>query len=120
MLSFPSHCNNSPRKLFLQDFINAISKGDLPWMIDNLYEDLEWEEAGGIVIGGKKEVLATLVKHPIWKSSTGEVQFVITHGYEAAVSGFVLKGKKKINFCHVFRFTKASGSDIQRWLTFIG
>jgi hypothetical protein len=116
----PRDCGNAPRKLFLIDFNVAFANGDMDFFQELIPDKIIWEIAGEQQISDKVSFLKDLKNRQLWKVKELVVESIITHGPEASVSGQVVaKDKSVYKFCHVYRFTRASGVTINSITTFV-
>lgn len=119
-IQLPRDCGNAPRKLFLIDFNVAFANGDMDFFQELIPEKITWEIVGQQQVTDKESFLKALKTQQLWKVKELIVESIITHGPEASVSGLVVaKDKAVYKFCHVYRFTRASGVAINSITTFV-
>jgi hypothetical protein len=119
-IQMPRDCGNAPRKLFLMDFNKAFANGDLDFFQELIPDKITWDVVGRQPITDKESFLKTVKSFKLWKVKELIVETIITHGYEASVSGQVTtKDKSTYKFCHIYRFNKASGVTITSLTTFV-
>lgn len=113
-ISIPADCGNSPRKLFLKDFNVAFAKGDVPFLLAHVSDDIQWNIIGDRAIRGKDNFRAILKEMSKQKAKALELRKIITHGTDASVTGVVTLGQsKRVSFCDVYTFTGAKGVTIK-------
>jgi hypothetical protein len=119
-IQVPRDCGNAPRKLFLIDFNSALANGDTDFFQELIPEKITWDIVGQGPITDKAGFLKAVKNLTLWKVKELVVETIITHGYEASVSGQVVaKDKSLYKFCHIYRFPKASGVTISTLTTFV-
>jgi hypothetical protein len=119
-IQVPQDCGNAPRKLFLVDFNTALANGDMDSFQELIPEKINWDIVGQELIADKAGFLKAVKVLPLWKVKELIVEAIITHGYEASLSGQVVaKDKSLYKFCHIYRFPKASGVTISSLTTFV-
>jgi hypothetical protein len=98
----------------------AFANGDMDFFQELIPDKIIWEIAGEQQISDKVSFLKALKDRQLWKVKELVVESIITHGPEASVSGQVVaKDKSVYKFCHVYRFTRASGVTINSITTFV-
>lgn len=119
-IQMPRDCGNAPRKLFLIDFNKALANGELDFFQVLIPDKITWEIVGQQQMTDKAGFLKALKGLQLWKVKELIVDSIITHGPEASVSGQVVaKDKSVYRFCHIYRFTRASGVTINSLTTFM-
>jgi hypothetical protein len=119
-IQVPRDCGNAPRKLFLIDFNTALANGDTGFFEELIPEKITWDIVGQEPIADKAGFLKAVKSLALWKVKELVVETIITHGYEASVSGQVAaKDKSVYKFCHIYRFPKTNGVTIKSLTTFV-
>jgi len=119
-IQVPRDCGNAPRKLFLVDFNTALANGDPDFFQELIPEKINWDIVGQGAIADKTDFVKAMKNLALWNVKESIVETIITHGYEASVSGQVVaKDKSVYKFCHIYRFPKTSGVTIRSLTTFV-
>jgi hypothetical protein len=113
-------CGNSTRKRFISDFYIALYEGDMEFLTEVIPDDIKWKIAGQKAIISKEKFLIAIQQYELWKPKELTLTEIITHGYEAAVSGeLITKDNKDYSFCDIYRYKRASGYDISLMKSFL-
>jgi hypothetical protein len=113
-------CGNAPRKLFLKELVIAIAEGNIKQVQEVIPEHISWEIVGKRQITGQQQFFNELKSHALFKAKEVIVDTIITHGYDASVSGQITAADKTTyKFCDVLRFKGASGAVISSITTFL-
>ncbi|WP_299092340.1 nuclear transport factor 2 family protein [uncultured Metabacillus sp.] len=104
----PEDCGNAPKKVVLKEFIIALAKKDISFILENVSDDILWNKIGCEKIEGKDhfaEALQQINDSPVWEI---QISNIITHGRSGAVNGtLLLEDNRKLEFCDVYMFTSA-------------
>lgn len=112
-------CGNAPRKLFLSEFIAAMSNNDLEFIAKYVVDNITWENSGTGTVSDKETYLKSLEGSPIRNAKEINIESMITHGAEAAVSGRILDSQnKQFLFCDLYKFNSAGSSQIKHIRSF--
>jgi hypothetical protein len=113
-------CGNAPRKLFLKELLIAIAEGNVKHLQNVIPEHIHWEIVGRKQVTGQQQFFKELKGHALFKAKELIVDAIITHGYDASVSGKITTANKATyKFCDVFRFKGATGAVISSITTFL-
>lgn len=119
-ISIKPDCGNAPRKKFLAALNTAFANGDKAFVKSNIPENITWAMAGANSIVGKEAFLEALKCHPGWKARLLTIDTIITHGPDAAVSGWmVTTDQHEYAFCDIYKFKGAGGTVIQAIMSFM-
>lgn len=107
-------CGNSPKMLFLKEFMTAFATGDIAFITASVSSDITWNIVGVQTIVGKTAFVASLERIDFSENATVTITRIITHGKEAAVNGEITTtGGKRIAFCDVYEFSSAHATAIK-------
>ena len=116
----PKDCGNSPKKLFLKDFIAAIANDDREFASRSIYDKTTWRLVEGQEEFGGSEIMDGLKKHPVRNACRIEIESIITHGTDAAVHGRITTTNgAKFAFCDVYKFKGHKGFEIRAVKSFL-
>lgn len=107
-------CGNSPKNIFIQELAIALATGDVEFLLQGVSDEVCLNIVGRKLVQGKAG-LADYVR------SLGDNQFttltiyhVVTHGKAGSVNGAgeLTEGGSR-EFCEVFEFTNAKGTQVK-------
>lgn len=106
----PVDCGNAPRKSILKSFNIAFAQKDMPFIADQITDDVQWNIVGSFpAIHGKNEFLEALTQMNISKTIELQITNIVTHGNTAAMNGVIkLENDKSYAFCTMYVFSSAS------------
>lgn len=107
-------CGNSPKNLFVQNFVIALAAGDTSFVLSSITDDICWDIVGSRLVQGKDNFLRALEE--LNKESPQELHIVhvTTHGKVGAVNGTaVLEHGRTVAFCDMLEFSNAKGEALK-------
>ncbi len=114
-------CGNSPKNDFLIQFTTAYARGDVPFILSRISEEITWNIVGDRLVCGKMDFTNAIQQH-MNQAAVAElaIYHVATHGRAGAVDGtMTLENGLKTAFCHVFDFSSAKGDTIKAITSYI-
>jgi hypothetical protein len=113
-------CGNAPKKLFLKDFYTSLTNCDTELFLINISKNIEWSIVGLKNVKGYVDFKNEMENQIYWNSLELELNSIITHGSEAAVSGIIISSDQTIySFCDIYKFKSAGSFIIDSIRTFI-
>lgn len=113
-------CGNSPKKKFLRDLHIAFVRGETPFVVESLSDDITWTIVGQRQVRGKSEMTAELERIMSARADELVIHTIITHGKDAAVNGEItMEDGKTFRFCDVYKFKGAKGNTIQTITSYV-
>lgn len=111
------------KEKFIKDLNRAFAKADVPFILDCMTEDIEWEMVGGNISRGKAEIEKEMATMKDFETLEMEVDNVITHGKLASATGsFKMKEKdmeKSYKFCDIYEFNGFKNAKIRKMTSFV-
>jgi hypothetical protein len=111
-------CGNSPKNALLEKATIALATRDAKALATLATDDVRWRVIGADVVGGRDAIAAALGarRNDVAKL---EIYRVMSHGRVGAVNGTAMrKDGTIVEFCHVYEFGSAKGSDVQSITTY--
>lgn len=110
-MTVPEGCGNSPKILFVKDFIVATVSADRAFVERNTTDDIRWDLVGGQCISGKQDVLAELQRLRGDEVVGLSINTIVTHGYSGAANGVLqFRDGKTIAFCDIYQFRASTNN----------
>lgn len=110
-------CGNAPRKVWLTNFWDAILNDREEFIKCSFDQSVQLIASGSQTVNGIEHTLQKIVSGPAWKAKEICIESIITHGAEAAVSGWLTSNDGRFfRFCEIYRFNSA-GSVILKSIT---
>ena len=108
---------------FIQELNEAFSKGDIPFILNCMTDDIEWEMVGANISRGKAEIEKEMSTMKDFEMLEMKVDKIITHGKLAAANGhFRMKENGKENaygFCDVYEFKSFKEPKIRKMTSYV-
>lgn len=109
-LRVPTDCGNSPRMALVAEIITAWASGDDALVHGWLSDDVLWslvgarnpEDVSSSPDGG--DAVTAVIVPPPFDADHGEILTVLNHGRLAACDGYLVRGRERVDFCHVIHF----------------
>lgn len=112
-------CGNSPKNLFVQEFVIALVRGENQAILNWVTEDIYWEQVGNLSHRGKTAFASALEMMKPERVEELTIHHVATHGRTGAVNGMLRMESGEIHrFCHIFEFGGAKGTSIKEITTY--
>ncbi|MCA1054428.1 hypothetical protein LCM10_05475 [Rossellomorea aquimaris] len=114
----PADCGNSPKRVFLRDFLISMTVNDLSFIEKHLSDSFCWTEAGR----NRRETKSGFIEMVEQQGRVVElgIRGIITHGKEAAVNGIQkFADGRQTNFCHTIEFVSAGKKQIKAITSYI-
>ena len=105
-------CGNSPKNQFVADLTVALVRSDFELVRQSVTAQVQCHWVGHAVISGRDAVVAQFTALLRAVEET-EIYHVLTHGKTGAVTGAHQRSGKVYDFCVVFEFTNAKGTQVQ-------
>jgi len=103
-------CGNAPKKELLRDFTVAFTTDSPDFILENIAHDVHWVIVGDKAIEGKEQMAKELPEMLDGSMVELNIDSIITHGDEGAVSGNMkFKEGKTFGFCDLYKFASHSG-----------
>ena len=116
-----SDCGNSPKNKFVEDLEVAFAQRDTGFLLDSIADDIRWNIVGETPIRGKdalKEAIESIPQDCEVTEIT--INHVVTHGKVGAVNGIIKrKNGRACEFCSVYEFSSAKGTNVQDITSYI-
>ncbi len=108
---------------FIQELNQAFAKGDIPFILDCMAEDIEWEMIGGNTSRGKAQIEKEMTSMKDFEMLEMKVDKVITHGKSASANGhFRMKEngeEKAYGFCDIYEFNGFKEAKISKMISYV-
>ena len=109
---------------FLRKFNDAFLKPDIPFILDSVTDDVEWEMVGDQTFHGKEELQKFFDNmDDSSKLLSTTIDAIITHGRKASVNGRMTmenKGAEEhYGFCDVYEFSGFKDPKIKKLTSYI-
>ncbi|APX32583.1 hypothetical protein BH708_07470 [Brachybacterium sp. P6-10-X1] len=101
-MTISEDCGNSPRMAIVADVAVAWAAAEEETVRGWLREDVAWT-----LVGEPAPASDGYVRPPLSPES-GEILTVLNHGRLAACDGYLVRGRERVDFCHVIRFAGTS------------
>jgi hypothetical protein len=99
-------CGNAPKKVQIRDFTIALAQHQPDRLLEELAENVRWNQVGNSVLEGKDAVAQAISAMPQTKASELTIKTVMTHGNVGAADGVVTtQDGATYAFCDVYRFS---------------
>ncbi len=96
------------KEKFIQELNEAFAKGNVPFILNCMANDIEWEMIGGNSSRGKAEIEKEMSAMKDFEMIEMKVDKIITHGKLASANGhFKMKKngeEKAYGFCDIYEF----------------
>jgi len=113
-------CRNSPKNLFIEDLTIALTAQDVEGVSSSISDQVQWKIVGRYIARGRQELIKALPKISPRGASALQIGRVMSHGRAGAVNGTLeLNNEMVSEFCHVFEFTNAKGTSVERITSYI-
>ncbi|GHO93871.1 hypothetical protein KSF_039190 [Reticulibacter mediterranei] len=104
-------CGNAPKKLFLKNFLVAVTSLDRAFVARNTTDDIRWDLVGDQCISRKQDVLTALQRSRSDEVVELIINTIVTHGYNGAANGLLkFKDGKTVAFCDVYQFRASTNN----------
>lgn len=119
-ITSPEDCGNSPKKKVLKEFIIAIAKKDMDFIIKSISNRVSWNTINEFTVQGKDNVIEAIENRVTLKIVELEIHKIITHGYTAGANGTVkLEDGSIYSFCNVYAFVSAGKNIIKEITSYV-
>jgi len=114
-------CGNSPKNRFVEDLEVAFAQRDTGFLLGNVADDVRWNIVSETPIRGKDALKEAIENIPQDREVTEiTINHVVTHGKVGAVNGIIKrKNDTTSEFCSVYEFSNAKGTDVRDITTYI-
>jgi hypothetical protein len=113
-------CRNSPKNRFIEDLTIALTMQDIEGVSSSISEQVQWKVVGRYIARGRQEFIEALPQSSSRGASALQIGRVVSHGRAGAVNGTIeLINEEVREFCHVFEFTNAKGTSVERVTSYI-
>ncbi|WP_197257521.1 nuclear transport factor 2 family protein [Paenibacillus dendritiformis] len=114
-VSCPENCGNAPKKLLLKELHIAFTAGDIPFILEQMTDDMVWNVVGAQKMEGKDKLAAALIRLKSGKAIALQISSIITHGTSGSANGSItLDTGQGYAFCGVYHFNRAKQAKIKR------
>ncbi|PRX47349.1 nuclear transport factor 2 family protein [Salegentibacter salegens] len=111
------------KEKFIQELNEAFAKGDVPFVLDCMADDIVWEMIGGKTSNGKEEIEKEMAAMKDIEMLEMTMDKVITHGKTAAANGhFRMKHngeEKAYGFCDLYEFNGFKKAKIKKMTSYV-
>jgi hypothetical protein len=112
-------CGNSPKKELIKEFVIALAKNDLDFILANITGDILWNRVGDNLIQGKDDFAENFKQLKDNKAIEIHINTIITHGNTGAANGTLKFEKKCFAFCDVYIFSSAKNAKIKEITSYV-
>lgn len=121
--SFTKNEIMTEKEKFIRELNDAFAKGDVPYILNCMADDIIWEMIGGNTSRGKAEIEKEMAAMKNIEMLEMKVDKIITHGKSAASNGtFRLKknGKEKAyGFCDLYEFNGFKNAKVKKMTSYV-
>jgi len=111
------------KEKFIQELNQAFAKADVPFILNCMSDDIEWEMIGGNTNKGKAEIEKEMAQMKDFEITTMKIDKIITHGKLASANGtFSMKenGEEKFyGFCDIYEFNAFKEVKISKMTSYV-
>lgn len=111
------------KEKFIQKLNEAFAKGDVPFILDCMTDDIVWEMIGGNSSKGKIEIEKEMTSIKDMEILEMKLDKVITHGKLASANGyFRMKHKdqeKFYGFCDIYEFNGFKNLKLKKMTSYV-
>lgn len=111
------------KEKFIQELNDAFAKGDVPYILDCMADDIVWEMIGGNTSSGKTEIEKEMEAMKDIEMLEMKLDKVVTHGKSAAANGFFRLKKngeeKTYGFCDMYEFSGFKKAKVRKMISYV-
>ena len=115
--------NYDRKRKFIQELNEAFAKGNVPFILDCMADDIVWEMVGANTNRGKVEIEKEMSSMKDIEMLEMKVDKIITHGKLASANGhFRMKEKgqeKAYSFCDIYEFNGFKDQKISKMTSYV-
>ncbi|PWU66646.1 nuclear transport factor 2 family protein [Gracilibacillus dipsosauri] len=109
---------------FFRTFNEAFVKGDIEKILASVTDDIVWRMVGSDTINGIEALTQALTGMDNDSDFELEIEYMITHGKEAAVNGMIHSTnsdgeQKHYSFCDIYRLNKHKDGKIKEIISYV-
>jgi hypothetical protein len=119
-ITLSGQCGNSPKNELIERLTVALAIGDEEVLMRSCTDDLRWRVVGGTALQGREQIATMLRTAADRPPRALSISQVLSHGRSGAVSGSIVTPSGITReFCHVFEFSGAKGTQVRSTTTYI-
>ncbi len=110
IISFPTDCDNAPKRRLIKDFVIAVFQNKWTEIEPILDDEIEF------YLVGKDKIVNKLIleKYLLVKSEISKIKIneILSHGKFGACNGYLTTNTEKVDFAYFFEFKSAGKNKI--------